>query len=133
MYICLNELKQKIKLVLPLSINTRKELKISEVGDDIDSEILLFITPLSHGGQREVNLTTPPYAIITDSSDERTFGDIPIIKAESVRECLANAYSLAYNIDYDQIKIIGVTGTSGKSTTAAAKSAFVIARMLPNI
>ncbi len=118
MYICLNELKQKIKLVLPLSINTRKELKISEVGDDIDSESLLFITPLSHGGQREVNLTTPPYAIITDFSDERTFGDIPIIKAESVRECLANAYSLAYNIDYDQIKIIGVTGTSGKSTTA---------------
>lgn len=118
MYIDLNELKDKTKLVIPLTLDLNKPLKICEVGEGTDSDSLLFITPLSGGEKREVKVTSPPYAIITDFADERTFGDIPVIKAESTRECLSIAYSLSYKIEYNTIKIIGVTGTSGKSTTA---------------
>lgn len=118
MYISLNELKERIKLVIPISLDPRKPLKICEAGENTDVESLLFITPLSSGEKREVKITSSPYAIITDFADERSFGDIPVIKTESTRECLSIAYSLAYKIDYNSIKIIGVTGTSGKSTTA---------------
>ncbi len=61
-----------------------------------------------------------PYAVVTDTDTEIINNEraLPIIYVENAREALAYAYSNYYEIDYDKLKIIGITGTNGKTTTA---------------
>lgn len=44
--------------------------------------------------------------------------EFPVICVKNAREAMANVYSSFYCIDYSKIKIIGITGTNGKTSTA---------------
>lgn len=58
-----------------------------------------------------------PSAIICDK-DWGIKTDIPIITVDNARRTLSNVCSALAKIDYSKLKIIGVTGTNGKTTTA---------------
>ena len=57
-----------------------------------------------------------PVAIITDTEIAGT--DALIVKVKNARRALANAYFRFYGIDLSDVKLIGITGTNGKTTTA---------------
>ncbi len=59
-----------------------------------------------------------PSAIICEADDVPTENNIPIVIVKNIRSALSIAYSNFYGIDYERLKIIGITGTNGKTTTA---------------
>ncbi len=59
-----------------------------------------------------------PSVIICEADDAPTGSAIPVVIVKSARSALSIAYSNFYGIDYDRLKIIGITGTNGKTTTA---------------
>lgn len=56
--------------------------------------------------------------VIYDGVEELPTGAIHI-RVKSARAAAAYAYSNYYGIDYSRLKIIGITGTNGKTTTAS--------------
>ncbi len=58
-----------------------------------------------------------PYALVIDE-DRACDVDIPIIRVKNARKSLALAYSRENEIDYTKFKVIGITGTNGKTSTA---------------
>ena len=58
-----------------------------------------------------------PYCIVTDG-DVEISSDIPTVKVKNARRALSFAHMNINEIDTQRIKIIGVTGTNGKTTTA---------------
>ena len=106
---------------IPNEIDRNSLFRISVSTDDVDENTLLFIT--EKVGVKEPYfdtsiLKTKPAALIISKSHTLSASICPEIRAGRVREALAHAYSNSYSIDYDKVKIIGVTGTNGKTTTA---------------
>ena len=66
--------------------------------------------------QRDIPMP-PPYALVIDE-DRKCDADIPIIRVKNARRSLAIACSKQNGIDYTKFKVIGITGTNGKTTTA---------------
>ena len=63
-------------------------------------------------------ISKAPVAIVADTIPDGLKTEIPIIRVENARRALSFAYSRICGIDYNKTKIIGVTGTNGKTTTA---------------
>ena len=59
-----------------------------------------------------------PCMILTDRKIGLYLSDTPVLYSENIRKTLALLYSRYYSVDYSKLKIIGVTGTNGKTTTA---------------
>ena len=88
---------------------------------NLKKDSLLFITDKVSGNNETIDinkLNIRPAAIVISKARKVSDEKIPIIRAKSVRAALSFALSNFCGIDYDKIKIIGVTGTNGKTTTA---------------
>ena len=102
-------------------LDMEKELRIESDTSAVDENSIFFC-------YRSVRAEAPyklpefqnnkPYAIVCewDANSEQT--DIPLIKVKNVRSALAHSYSRDCGINYSSMKIIGVTGTNGKTSTA---------------
>ena len=99
-------------------------LSISEITE----ASILFITEKVDGSNTYCELDTlsvKPLAVVVSSYYSVSSQDIPLIRAENVRAALAYALSNSYGIDYQRMKLIGVTGTNGKTTTATIISSIL--------
>ena len=106
---------------VPPEIDASSLFKISVSDSEIDESSLLFIT--EKVGKETTCVDTAsfkskPASIVVSKSHNVSRSVCPQICVNNVREALSYAYSNAYKINYDEIKIIGVTGTNGKTTTA---------------
>jgi UDP-N-acetylmuramoyl-L-alanyl-D-glutamate--2,6-diaminopimelate ligase len=99
-------------------IDTEREVVPTRKNEDCYEDSLLFILkPAMKEENGAFNLNTKAYAVVTDRPQLiRT--NAKIISVENAREAYAHTLSNFYAIDYSRIKIIGVTGTNGKTTTA---------------
>lgn len=81
---------------------------------------LLFVTQRVSGGYTidARQIEKYPYAIVCDSNFNIGDLKIPCIRVENVRQALSLSYIEEYCIDFSKVRIIGVTGTNGKTTTA---------------
>ena len=77
----------------------------------------LLIIPNSDKLKGEIAFNIPPVAIICDKKCILP-ENIPIIRVENPRLAVANAYFRFAQISTEKLKIIGITGTNGKSSTA---------------
>ena len=82
---------------------------------------LLYI--ISKTGTQELDIdcskfTSLPYAIVTSETQKMLNCHVPIIRVDSPRLAFSHACSNMYDIDYKRMKIIGITGSNGKTTTA---------------
>lgn len=101
-------------------VDTEREVRITECPEEADESTLLFLTKKSKGESRDIRLKSEclPLAIVCDIDEELSVDNIPIIRTANTRRTLAFAYSNMYVPDYEGIKIIGVTGTNGKTSVA---------------
>ncbi len=80
---------------------------------------ILFITKTSSGKSRGISPAGCSAAMIVCEDDEPLDAtDVPRLITENARRSLAIAASNLYQIDYEKVKLVGVTGTNGKTTTA---------------
>lgn len=115
----LKELIQALNLDLKCNGDT-EIVKICENAEDVEQDdLLILIKPISGKAPcYEAKREKVPAAIICESDAEISAKGSDVIRVPSARVALAVAYSLFYKIDYERLKIIGVTGTNGKTTTA---------------
>ncbi len=88
----------------------------------LNKNSLLFLTENTDGTTASFNidgLTEQPYAIVANIRCGIDFKSLRVIKVKNVREAFAYANCLLYDIDCKKLKLIGVTGTNGKTTTAS--------------
>ncbi len=98
-----------------------KSVNISLIDENIDNNTLLFLTEKVNQEKCIIDikeLTDIPYALVANEKCLIHNCTIPIIRVKNVREAYAYSLSNYYEIDYNKLKIIGVTGTNGKTTTA---------------
>lgn len=106
---------------IPKEIDGNSLFYISLSEKDTNEGSLLFITEKVGSSEQHFDtstLKTPPSAIVISKTHTVSDKICPQIRVGNVREALAYAYFNMYNIDCDKFKIIGVTGTNGKTTTA---------------
>ena len=87
----------------------------TELGD-VESSSLLII-PNSKRPPDFSKMTKIPAAVLCDENCKLPSG-ISAIRADNPRAVMAYAYSRFFGIDYSKMKIIGITGTNGKTSTA---------------
>lgn len=75
-------------------------------------------TDKSRADINTVNPNITPIAVVSEERPENLNPDIPFIKVENARRALSFAFFRFFKIDLTKIKLIGVTGTNGKTTTA---------------
>ena len=101
------------------SIDTERELEICcDTTFANENTLLFYPRPVGKSAYKLPKLDKKPYAIVTDWHTLEESEDIPIIKVKNARHALSYAYSNLYGIDYDKLKVIGVTGTNGKTSTS---------------
>lgn len=96
-------------------------LKISTSYIDADENSLLVLLESAKRHNEEIKSilkSRSPAAIICDSDDYSKAEGSPIIKVENARKALAFIYSRYYEINYSKFKMVAVTGTNGKTSTA---------------
>ena len=89
--------------------------------DKVKDNSLLFITEKADGAIDTFDtsrLKSRPAAIVASKAQALSSDTIPTIRVGNARTALSYALSNFYGIDYDKVKIIGITGTNGKTTTA---------------
>ncbi len=59
-----------------------------------------------------------PCAVVCDHDADTRLCTVPIIRVPDARRALSFIYSAYYGINYNELKVIGITGTNGKTTTA---------------
>lgn len=106
---------------IPKELDSNSLFEISISQSDVNESSLLFITEKVGKEDKQFDtsiLKNVPAALVVSKSHTTTAKICPEIRVGNVREALAYAYYNTYKIDYDKVKIIGVTGTNGKTTTA---------------
>ncbi len=84
--------------------------------EEILDGYIFFDLPSVSGIDKSYEFTTPPTAIVTQRPSAYSSLKIPIIAVNDSRRAYAYAYSSFLSIDYGKLKIIGITGTNGKSS-----------------
>ncbi len=120
--VSLTKLLSGVTCISPMDcLDLNKQVSVALKDSNIAEDSVLFLTR-SIGESKLIfdasALKENPYAIITDTETEVLNSPSMIISVSDVRLALAYAYSNLYEIDYDKLKIIGVTGTNGKTTVA---------------
>ena len=117
----IKELIKKDEIVfIDKRIKLNKQVIVSVTSDE-SQPYLYYICKRAMGKSQKItkkDIPTPtPYALVIDE-DRECDTDIPIIRVKNARQSLALACSRQNQIDYKKLKIIGITGTNGKTTTA---------------
>ena len=89
--------------------------------NEVKSDSLLFITDRVSDRDTAFDFSECceiPIAAVASHTKNIIKAKCPIIRVKNPRAALAFAVSNSCMIDYEKIKIIGVTGTNGKTTTA---------------
>ena len=108
-------------IYIPEEIDKKSYFSISLLENDTNSGSLLFITEKVGSTDQHFDtsvLKIAPGALVISKKYTVSEKICPEIRVGNVREALAYAYYNTYKVDYEKIKIIGVTGTNGKTTTA---------------
>ena len=106
----------------------REEFIFSEVDDELEFDSIttnaeeihegcVFIVPNSLKLTDKINFSSPPVAVICDANAKLP-ENFPAIRVMNPRLAMAKAYMRYANINFNKMKIIGVTGTNGKTSTA---------------
>lgn len=108
-----------IKAEEALSYEPSTELEIKCIATEIDKigEGCLYVLENSERIPDFSSCDRPPMAIITEHN-VKVPKEIPSVRVESARLASALAHSRFYGVDYEKIKIVGVTGTNGKTSVA---------------
>ena len=107
-----------------------KDIEYSLINIDESEEILaLSLTPensdertalILPGQKQSANIKNKSFkaCCVICSEDTELPDGIPAVKVKNPRAAMAFAYSNFYSTNYSKMKIIGVTGTNGKTSTA---------------
>ena len=102
-----------------IGIDENALVEIAFPSDKTEPDSLVFYTEKKREKTISISFGMhKPYAALVNEDCNVIYSDTPLIKTNSVRSALSYAYSNKYEIDYTKMKIIGVTGTNGKTTTA---------------
>ena len=118
--ITLKEALGKTNYKIAPEINEKHKVRVSFPDDEVKGDSLVYYT--EKDGCEPLKISFPaekPCAAVINNDCNLLTSDIPVIRTDSVRAALAYAYSNQYGIGYDKMKIIGVTGTNGKTTTVS--------------
>lgn len=96
---------------------TRVTSDTSEIGDDT-AFVLLPGVRFDTGKLIAFIVAKRPRAILCESLPDYPTDNIPILFVKNARRILSFLLSRFYHIDYRKMRIIGITGTNGKSSTA---------------
>ncbi len=92
---------------------------ITHIAEKIDNGTLFFDLPHTDGRQRALAaLKTEPIAVVCEATSEYLNLSLPIIVVDDARLAYAHACYAFYKFDRSKLRIVGVTGTCGKTTTA---------------
>lgn len=109
-------------LTIPSEVDVTQAATPIPHGSNTRDDSLVFLTDRVGASEDEIDLSNvysiPPLAIVTSQKKKIIHSPCPIIRVGNVRASLSHALSRAYDIDYDKMKFIGVTGSNGKTTTA---------------
>ena len=106
------------KSLIENGIDPNKNLEPTRDENCGADSILFYLTPVNEKNRKEeIYINTSAYAIVSDNQT-KIKTTAKQIKVDNAREAYAFALSRYYDINYKKMKIIGVTGTNGKTTTA---------------
>ena len=94
----------------------------------IDGKTLFFLTEgVSYEKKKLLPfiLAKKPLAIVTSEEDMEQQTDVPIVYTDSVRRAYAEAYCRFCGLAESKMKLVAVTGTNGKTTTATMLAAIL--------
>lgn len=89
--------------------------------DDIKKDTLfIFIRSINFDVSKIINevIEKTPIAIICDEEFEISTSIIPIIRVKNTRTTLPYLFSRFFQIDYQKMRFVAITGTNGKTSTA---------------
>ena len=119
--ITIKEALKDLNYDTPIGINENEPIIPTLYDEQIYENSLVFCTEKYNETDRKTPLRfndKKPYAAVVSYNHEVPDSKIPIIRVASVRTALAHTISNLYNINYSKMKIIGITGTNGKTTTS---------------
>ena len=108
-------------VTIPPEISQERIFNICVSPGEVNEHSLLFLTEKVGDDITEFDcrvLKTEPAAIVASTNTQVNFCQCKKILVDNARSALSYALSNYYNINYSKMKIIGVTGTNGKTTTA---------------
>lgn len=99
--------------------NITVERVISSTKDIRTDDLFVLIKGINFDTEKIIDyiISKSPRVIVCDA-DRIIRTDIPIIRVKDARAMLSHLLSRYYNIDYERMRFVGVTGTNGKTTTA---------------
>lgn len=104
-----------------ISISKNKDLKITSVAYDsrkvIEGSLFVAIPGFKFDGHDFISEAINKGAAVIVGEKELDLGKTPYIRVKDSREALSRLSSYFYKNPGDKLKIIGVTGTNGKTTT----------------
>ncbi|MBQ2738223.1 MAG: UDP-N-acetylmuramoyl-L-alanyl-D-glutamate--2,6-diaminopimelate ligase [Clostridia bacterium] len=116
------EIKMKIKDILdlcPSDLSETEALGITRLPDECLDGFIFFDLPKSDGGMHKFKrLKGHPALVVCQRDSEYNSGNYPIIYTDNARREYSIALCRYFGVDLSKIKLIGVTGTCGKTTTA---------------
>ena len=107
-------------VIFPATIDIDRCVRPCVPEDEPGVDDLLFLTDKINGDDLPFDpASRKPYAIVASESKSVLHSSIPLIIVGNPRKALSHALSRYHRLDYSAMKIIGITGTNGKTTTAS--------------
>lgn len=89
---------------------------------DVQSGGLFFAVPGTRAHGASFAVDTPAAAVMTDAAGREILAaaapDLPVVEVDDVREWMGDVAAEIYGHPSRQLTVIGITGTSGKTTTS---------------
>ena len=108
-------------IIIPPELDTEAYTKAMPFNYEAPDGALLFLSDKIRTDDGAIDasaLQNKPLAIVASPRRTVKTSPCPIIRSGNVRVALSQAISRQCGIDYGNIKVIGITGTNGKTTTA---------------
>lgn len=129
----LSEISEKLReSSLKYEMDFQDDVEISGLSYDSrnvkQGNIFFAVKGLISDGNKFINEAVEKGAVIVFTDDENfSVSEVPVIKVEDVRKFMATVSGIFYGDPSSKLRLIGVTGTNGKTTTA-----YLIHAMLSN-